>query len=96
VRIGSDEAKLGGVKVGVVCFGAMRAHLPPDAAGNRAVIEVGERATVGDAVDSLGAPRALVFAVLVDGCQASLDQPLQEGAEVTLMPPFAGGAPGSA
>ena len=91
MRNGPFAARLGGMKVGVVCFGAMRAHLPPDSVGNRAEIEVADQATVGDAVDSLGAPRSLVFAVLVDGSQASIDRPLHEGAEVTLMPPFAGG-----
>lgn len=69
----------------------MRAHLPPGSVGNRAEVEVQEGASVADVVESMGAPRALVFAVLVDGRQAPIDQPLQEGAEVTLMPPFAGG-----
>jgi sulfur carrier protein ThiS len=79
------------VRVGIVCFGAMRAHLPPGSLGNRAELEVQEKASVADVVESIGAPRALVFAVLVDGRQASIDQTLHEGAEVTLMPPFAGG-----
>ena len=79
------------MKVGVVCFGAMRAHLPPGSVGNRSEIDVADKASVSEVVESLGAPRALVFAVLVDGRQASIDQPLHEGAEVTLMPPFAGG-----
>ncbi|MDQ3660674.1 MAG: MoaD/ThiS family protein [Actinomycetota bacterium] len=79
------------MRVGVVCFGAMRAYLPSGSTGNRAEVEVQEKASVADVVESLGAPRALVFAVLVDGTQASIDQVLQEGAEVTLMPPFAGG-----
>jgi molybdopterin converting factor small subunit len=79
------------VKVTVVCFGAMREHLPPSAAGNRADVELDEGADVGDLVDALGAPRRLVFALLVDGRQARLDTSLQDGAEVTLMPPFTGG-----
>lgn len=69
----------------------MRAHLPPGSVGNRAEIEVADKASVSDVVETLGAPPALVFAVLVDGRQAPIDQRLQEGAEVTLMPPFAGG-----
>ncbi|HEX2235291.1 MAG TPA: MoaD/ThiS family protein [Actinomycetota bacterium] len=79
------------MKVTVVCFGAMREHLPPYAAGNRADVELDEGADVGDVVDALGAPRRLVFALLVDGRQARLDTSLQDGAEVTLMPPFTGG-----
>jgi molybdopterin converting factor small subunit len=81
------------VDVTVVCFGAMRDHLPEGAQGNRAELEVSRGATVGDVVDVLGAPRALAFAVLLDGTQASLDAPVSEGSEVTLMPPFAGGSP---
>lgn len=79
------------MRVGVVCFGAMRAHLPAGALGNRAEVEVQEEASVADVVESLEAPLEQVFAVLVDGRQASIDEPLHEGAEVTLMPPFAGG-----
>lgn len=79
------------MRVTVVCFGAMRDHLPPGAHHNRADVEVPETATVGDVVDVLGAPRALAFAVLVDGIQSTLEAPLAPGSEVTLMPPFAGG-----
>ena len=75
----------------MVCFGAMREHLPEGTRDNRADLEVRDDATVGDVVDALGAPRALAFAVLVDGTQASLDAQVSEGSEVTLMPPFAGG-----
>jgi molybdopterin converting factor small subunit len=78
--------------VTVVCFGAMREYLPADADGNLARMEVAEGARVGDLVDALGAARHLVFAVLVDGSQASLEETLSDGAEVTLMPPFTGGA----
>ncbi len=77
--------------VQVVCFGAMRAYLPIGSDGGRAVLEVTSDARVSDVVAAMGAPERLVFAVLVDGRRATLDQALQEGAEVTLMPPFAGG-----
>lgn len=75
----------------VLCFGAMREHLPPGAAGNRADVELREGADVGDLVDALGAPRRLVFAVLADGRRGELDTRLEDGAEITLMPPFTGG-----
>ena len=83
------------MKVAVTCFGAMRDHLPPDARGNRAVVDVPDGATVAGVVDALGAPRRLVFAVLVDGEQAALDAPVHDGAEVVVMPPFTGGARGA-
>jgi molybdopterin converting factor small subunit len=77
----------------VVCFGAMRAYLPAETPGNRAEVEVDPGSRVADLVDALGAPRRLVFALLIDGRQAALEDSLHEGAEVTLMPPFAGGEP---
>ena len=80
------------MNVAVVCFGAMRDYLPEGARGNRAEMSLATPATVGDLVDRLGAPRRLVFSLLVDGEQASLDALLTEGSEVTLMPPFAGGS----
>jgi molybdopterin converting factor small subunit len=78
--------------VTIVCFGAMRDYLPPAAAGNRAEVSVDDGSTVGEVVDALGAPRALVFSVLVDGVRATLDDDVSPGTEITLMPPFAGGA----
>jgi molybdopterin converting factor small subunit len=80
------------VVVSVICFGAMREYLPSTAESNRAQVDVPSGASVGDVVDTLGAPRALVFSVLVDGVHADLDHVLHDGAEITLMPPFAGGA----
>lgn len=79
------------MKVTAVCFGAMRGYLPEGSRTNRAEVALPERATVGDLIDELGAPRRLVYALLVDGDQAGLDRVLDEGAEVTLMPPFTGG-----
>jgi molybdopterin converting factor small subunit len=80
------------MNVSVVCFGAMRDFLPENRVGNRADVDVGAAATVGDLVDALGAPRRLIFSVLVDGVRAGMDTPLSNGGEVTLMPPFAGGS----
>ena len=80
------------MKVTVTCFGAMRDYLPETREGNTAAVELAEGATVGDLVDALGAPRQLVHALLVDEVRGALDNPLREGAAVTLMPPFGGGA----
>lgn len=79
------------MRVTVFCFGATREHLPPDADGNRAEIEVPEGASVVDLAGRLGMREDLLHAVLVDGVQAERTSVLHEGAEVTLMPPFAGG-----
>ena len=37
------------------------------------------------------APRRLVFSLLVDGARGGLETVPGDGAEITLMPPFAGG-----
>ena len=75
----------------VVCFGAMREYLPDPSSG-RAELEMEPGATVRSVVGALGAPERLAHAVLLDGLQAALDQAVHDGAEVTLMPPFAGGS----
>jgi hypothetical protein len=70
----------------------MREYLPQGAQGNVAVLDVEEGSSVGDVVDRLGAPRRLVFALLVNGEQSTLDRRLTgPSSEVTLMPPFTGG-----
>ena len=81
------------MKVTVVCFGAMRDYLPGDIPGNRAEVEIDDGATVADLIEQLRAPHRLVFSVLVDGARSGTEARLDGGAEVTLMPPFAGGAP---
>ena len=78
------------MKVTVVCFGAMREYLPDPARG-RVDIELAPEGTVRSVVGALGAPEHLIHSVLVDGSRVELDQNLTDGAEVTLMPPFAGG-----
>ena len=90
-----DERGARIVTVTIVCFGAMRDFLPSESDGNRAKVTVDDGSTVGDVVDALGAPRALVFSVLLDGVHVTLGDEVSPGAEITLMPPFAGGAPGA-
>ena len=77
--------------VTVVCFGALRDLLPEEAAGNRADIECEQDATARAVADQLGIPGGSLFAVLVNGEQSREDAILEDGDEVTLMPPFAGG-----
>ncbi len=79
------------MRVTVVCFGALREFLSPQATTNEMSLEVEEGVTVGDVVDRLGAPRRLVFSALVGESRAGLDERLRDGARLTLMPPFTGG-----
>jgi molybdopterin converting factor small subunit len=77
------------VKVTVVGFGAMREYFPEKS--RRTQLDLPQGSSVGDVTDALGAPRRLVFAVLINGLRADMEQEVHDGAEVTLMPPFAGG-----
>lgn len=79
------------MRITVACFGVLRERVARAAHGPF-VLEVPERTTVGAIADRLSVPRSLATMVLVDGRQASFDDLVPEGAEVTLMPPFAGGA----
>ncbi len=79
------------MKVEVVCFGVLRDFLPEGTSGRRAALDVDDGAVVGDLVDRLGAPRRLVYALLVNGERADLDRSLASGDEITIMPPFSGG-----
>lgn len=79
------------MNVTVVVFGMLRDHLPAEAEGNRARIEVDDGATVMDAATALGVPSGAVFAILVDGEPARRTTILTAGSEVTLMPAFTGG-----
>jgi molybdopterin converting factor small subunit len=79
------------MQVTVVCFGAMREFLPSEATGNSITLEVDDDQDVGGLVDRLGAPRRLVYALLVNEDPSSLNRPLRDGDKVTLMPQFTGG-----
>jgi molybdopterin converting factor small subunit len=78
------------VEVTIVGFGVMREYLP-DAPAGSAPVEV-DGSTVRDLLAELGVPERLVHMCLVDGRRVGLDEGLREGSEVTLMPPFSGGA----
>ena len=79
------------MKVTVVCFGAMKDYLP-DGGSNSTALDLPVGATVREVLAALDAPPGLVHLCLVDGERAGLDRGLGEGSEVTLMPPFSGGA----
>lgn len=79
------------MEVSVVCFGVLRDFLP-DPTQHSAVIRVAEGSTIKDVLAHLGAPERSAHMCLVGGERVGLDEELREGVEVTLMPPFSGGA----
>lgn len=80
------------MKLDVTLFGLLRDYLPPDSEGNRAAVLLPEGADIETLVLELQIPYRRVFAILVNGEQAEGSTKLNEGDEVTLMPPFSGGA----
>ena len=78
--------------VTVVLFGLLRDHLPAGSEGNRGTVQLPEDADVETLVLALQIPYRRVYAILVNGEQAEGSTKLNEGDEVTLMPPFSGGA----
>ena len=79
------------MQIQVVCYGAMREYLPADSSGNEARIELGEGATVREAVRALGAPEGLVHAVLLNDEPGDISRVVKEGDRITLMPHYSGG-----
>lgn len=82
------------MNIEVVCFGGMREYLPPGGDSHSATVALEDESTIADLVDVLGAPRRLVKSALVEGRRAGLETVLQDGMQVTLMPPFTGGVGG--
>lgn len=79
------------MRLEIVCFGAMREYLPEGSDGRSATLDLAEGASVGDAVDALGAPRRLVHAILINDEPADLARALRDGDRLTLMPHYSGG-----
>ena len=57
----------------------------------RNLIEPRPGLTLGDAIDSLGVPRAAVAILMINGRQSRLDTELQDGDRVALFPLVGGG-----
>ncbi len=80
------------MKVRVICFGLLRDYLPAGSEDNRASVALPEGADVEALVLELQIPYRRVYGILVNGHQAEGSIELNDGDEVTLMPPFSGGA----
>jgi molybdopterin converting factor small subunit len=75
----------------VRCYGPLREHLPDPDSGT-VELDLPEGARVADALAALGIEGRAVHALLLDGRRAAPVKELGDGAELTLMPPFTGGA----
>jgi molybdopterin converting factor small subunit len=78
------------ITVNVRLFASLRRFLPKGAEGPLTV-RLPEGAVVRDAVAALGIPEESTGIVVCNDAHMELTSPLQDGAEVNLFPPLAGG-----
>ena len=80
------------MKVEVCLFATLGRYLPPGALGDRAILEVPERTTVGEVMASLHIPDDLERLQVVNGHDAPPTQVLMDGDVLAAFPPLAGGS----
>ncbi|GBD26072.1 hypothetical protein HRbin30_01399 [bacterium HR30] len=79
------------MRVQVRLHASLRKYLPPDALDDTVVVELKPGATVADAIAALRIPPNHAKIAVVDGKQSDLEAPLEEGQQLSLFPPLAGG-----
>ncbi len=77
--------------VHVRLFATLRQHLPNAELGQATPIEIGDGATIADLYARLSIPRETVKNAFVRGIVRADDFVLQEGDDVGIFPPIAGG-----
>ncbi len=80
------------MKITVKLQGILRDYRPSGVKIDQFEIEVGEAAVVRHAAEHFGIPAGRVHAVFINGEEASLETPLQDGDQVRLFPPVVGGS----
>jgi molybdopterin converting factor small subunit len=84
----------GDIQVTVKLYGLLRDHRPKTAAGaphHPFTLTLPTKATVTDLADRLGIPDGFVNAAAVNNTAVSPDTSLNDGDQVNLFPPSAGG-----
>jgi molybdopterin converting factor small subunit len=79
------------VKVEVCLFATLGCYLPPGASGDRVILEVLDRTTVGQVMASLHIPDDLDRLQVVNGHDAVPEHVLKDGDILSVFPPLAGG-----
>lgn len=79
------------MRVEIRLFATLAAYLPLGTAGDSAAVTAPDGATVGDIARLLRIPAAMPCLTVVNGRDASPEQPLAEGDVVTMFPPLVGG-----
>lgn len=79
------------IQVKVRVYAGLRQYLPHLGLGESDLLELPPHSSVGDLLDRIGVPRSEAKSCFVSGRKQELDYRLQEGDEVALFPPIAGG-----
>jgi molybdopterin converting factor small subunit len=79
------------MKVHVKLFASLRKYLPPGSGGDRLTLELPDGAAVRDAIAQLGIPLEHARMIVSKNEQLESTSPLQDGQEINLFPPLAGG-----
>ena len=79
------------MKVHVKLFASLRKYLPPGSGGDRLTLELPDGAAVRDAIAQLGIPLEHARMIVSENEQLESTSPLQDGQEINLFPPLAGG-----
>ncbi len=89
------ERESGGeIEVKVRVYAGLRRHLPALAIGQSITVRLPANATVGEALEQLGIPRAETKSCFVNGIQREFSYRLSHGDDLAAFPPIAGGSVG--
>lgn len=73
-------------------FASLRKYLPEGSQGGKAAIAVGDGATLQSLIDQMKLPPAMCHLTMINGAhQKDWSAPLEDGVEVSIFPPVAGG-----
>jgi len=73
-------------------FASLRKYLPEGSQGGKADLEVADGATLQTLIDQMKLPHAMCHLTMVNGAhQKDWSFPLEDGVEVSIFPPVAGG-----
>ncbi len=79
------------LRVRVKLIADLRRYLPADARDGACTVSVGPGATVGDVLASLGLTELAAYVLLLNGRDATADNPVSDGDQVAVFPRLAGG-----
>jgi molybdopterin converting factor small subunit len=86
------EPSVGSITVTVKLFAALRKYVPPGGEANGVRVTVPRGGTVADVLRALSIPAAYAGVIVSGDEHLRVDSPLEDGQELNLFPPLAGGS----